>query len=94
MLVLSRQKGEEIYIGDDIKLTILKAGTRVRIGIEAPDSIQVLRGELRETQDNGDTAAGKHISDIRPSGERQNTNGTFRPLAHCDLYRSRSGKHS
>ena len=47
MLVLSRKQNEKIIIGDCVTLTILKIrGKTVRIGIEAPRDIHVVRGEL------------------------------------------------
>ena len=47
MLVLSRKLGEKVLIGDDIALTIVNiTGNRVQLGIEAPDTIRILRGEL------------------------------------------------
>lgn len=47
MLVLSRKKNESIVIGDNIKIEVLKvSGNTVRIGIQAPRDIKVLRGEL------------------------------------------------
>ena len=47
MLVLSRKTNETIKIGDDIEIRILEVkGDTVRIGIEAPKSVDILRGEL------------------------------------------------
>ncbi len=47
MLVLSRKVGEQICIGDDIVLTVLEVqGQRIKLGISAPRSCRVLRGEL------------------------------------------------
>lgn len=47
MLVLSRKANETIQIGDDIEIRILEVkGDTVRIGIEAPKSVDILRGEL------------------------------------------------
>ena len=47
MLVLTRKLEEQIRIGDDITITILKVkGNTVRVGIEAPRAIRVVRGEL------------------------------------------------
>ena len=47
MLVLSRRESERIKLGDSIVVTVVKvAGDRVRLGIEAPTSVLVLRGEL------------------------------------------------
>ncbi len=47
MLVLSRKPGERILIGDDIKVTIVRIGPNtVRIGIDAPRELNVIREEL------------------------------------------------
>ncbi len=47
MLVLSRKPGEQIRIGDNITITVVEVrGNRVKIGIEAPRSVGVVRGEL------------------------------------------------
>lgn len=47
MLVLSRKAQEQIHIGDNIRISILKIhGNTVRVGIEAPREVRVLRGEL------------------------------------------------
>ena len=47
MLVLSRRADESLYIGDDIKITVLDIrGGQVRIGITAPDIIKVHREEV------------------------------------------------
>ena len=47
MLVLSRKAGQEIVIGENIRLKINKvSGNRVTIGISAPDDVRIVRGEL------------------------------------------------
>ncbi|MFM8223450.1 MAG: carbon storage regulator [Planctomycetaceae bacterium] len=47
MLVLSRKAGEKILIGSDIKVTVIRIGpTSVRIGIEAPGNLNIVREEL------------------------------------------------
>jgi carbon storage regulator len=47
MLVLSRREQERIKLGDSIIVTIIRvSGERVRIGIEAPPEIVVVRDEL------------------------------------------------
>lgn len=49
MLVLSRKIGEKIHIGDDIVIFVTRIGRDVvRIGIQAPKGVRVLRGELKE----------------------------------------------
>jgi carbon storage regulator CsrA len=52
MLVLSRKQKQEILIGDDVKVTVLQVkGNTVRLGIEAPRNVKVIRGELpRKTE--------------------------------------------
>lgn len=47
MLVLSRRESERIQLGDSIVLTVVKvSGDRVRLGIEAPADVIILRKEL------------------------------------------------
>ena len=47
MLVLSRKPGEKILIGDNISITVVRiAPGIVRIGVEAPDGLPILREEL------------------------------------------------
>ncbi|ADG66162.1 carbon storage regulator [Planctopirus limnophila DSM 3776] len=49
MLVLSRQRDESIFIGDNIKITIVDIrGDKVRLGIEAPTEVPVHRQEVYE----------------------------------------------
>ena len=47
MLVVSRKTGERILIGDKIAITVVKiAGGAVRLGVEAPAELAVMREEL------------------------------------------------
>ncbi len=47
MLVLSRKESQRISLGDEIVITILRlGGEKVRLGIEAPKDMLVLRDEL------------------------------------------------
>lgn len=53
MLVLSRKKNEKILIGNDIKITVVEVlPDRVRLGIEAPDCMDVVRAELEHAWQN------------------------------------------
>ncbi|MEE2826727.1 MAG: carbon storage regulator CsrA [Planctomycetota bacterium] len=48
MLVLSRKIGERIWIGDNIAVTVVRiTGGGVRLGIEAPAELPVVREELK-----------------------------------------------
>ena len=49
MLVLSRKQNERIRVGDSVVVTIVRvSGDKVRIGIEAPADVRVLRDELED----------------------------------------------
>jgi carbon storage regulator len=51
MLVLSRRERERIKLGDSIVVTVVRvAGDKVRLGIEAPADVLVLREELETRQ--------------------------------------------
>jgi carbon storage regulator len=55
MLVVSRRPGQSVLIGGDIEVFVLEVdGLRVRVGINAPREIHVLRRELL-TQGNSET---------------------------------------
>lgn len=71
MLVLTRKRGEQILIGDDIVITILDAkGDSIRVGIDAPRGVVIHRLEVmqavteanleasRAAASDGDTLAG------------------------------------
>lgn len=71
MLVLSRKEGEQIVIGDNIRVSISKiSGSRVRVAIDAPDEVVIRRGELhcnQSIQSNADIhgnsgAASLHVA--------------------------------
>ena len=47
MLVLSRKQNQRIRVGDQVVVTVVRvSGDKVRIGIEAPHDMRVLRDEL------------------------------------------------
>ena len=49
MLILTRRVDERIFIGDNITLCVLDIeGNRVRLGLEAPKDIAILREEIHE----------------------------------------------
>lgn len=48
MLVLQRKIGQSIYIGEDVKITIQDiSADRVKLAIDAPKNISIMREELR-----------------------------------------------
>ncbi len=60
MLVLSRRVGESIVIGNEVTVTVLEVrGDQIRIGIDAPRSVQVHREEVfRQLEAENTSAAG------------------------------------
>ncbi|MCC7086463.1 MAG: carbon storage regulator [Pirellulales bacterium] len=60
MLVLSRRERERVRLGNDIIVTVVRvSGDKVRLGIEAPASLPVLRDELEPF--SADAAASKKV---------------------------------
>ncbi|MEQ8791237.1 MAG: carbon storage regulator CsrA [Pirellulaceae bacterium] len=58
MLVLSRKLNEQIRIGANVTITVLRVkGNAVRIGVEAPRNVRVVRGELPPKPDDASPAA-------------------------------------
>ena len=58
MLVLTRKPMERIQIGDNITITILRiSGNSIRVGIDAPREVRVIRGELPRFEDANDEEA-------------------------------------
>ena len=63
MLVLSRRAGERIQIGDSIVVTVVCVGPQeVRLGIDAPDEVEIVRSELIQPEAAGGT---RDIGDAR-----------------------------
>jgi carbon storage regulator len=55
MLVLSRKLSQQILIGSDIAITVVRIeGNHVRLGIEAPAGVSILRDELVTRQDRNE----------------------------------------
>lgn len=100
MLVISRRVNESLLLGDDIRVTILEAGSeQVRVGIEAPRSVTVLRQELAEEVRRRNVAASRVRSDdLAEMSRRMGARQTFsvalgvtdRPRA-LDFYRKALG---
>lgn len=57
MLMLSRKLGQSIRIADDIEVRVVRiSGNRVRLGIEAPRHVSVVRTEVAHRRTSGDAA--------------------------------------
>ncbi len=77
MLVLTRKRSEMIQIGENVVIKVIQTGRSiVKIGIEAPDDVRVIRGELAGIPGPGHPLAAfleerrrlKHVSIGKPSG--------------------------
>lgn len=65
MLIITRRKGESLMIGDDIEITISKIEDgSVKIGIDAPKNVTILRKELYEAVEEENIEASKIDLDI------------------------------
>ena len=78
MLVLGRRTGENIRIGDDIKVIVLEVrGGQIKLGIEAPLDVQVHREEIYERiQKQNCRAAGTMPNDLREAARFLRQNGS------------------
>lgn len=66
MLVLTRRPGESIVVGEDIVITVIEIkGGQVRIGIDAPRSIDVYREEIYEQVKQENLSAIANVEQIR-----------------------------
>ncbi|WP_213647013.1 carbon storage regulator CsrA [Paenibacillus lautus] len=66
MLILSRNKGQKIMIGDNVVLSILEInGDQVRIGVEAPSNITIYREEIFEAIQQQNKEAMEFDEDIQ-----------------------------
>jgi carbon storage regulator len=62
VLVLSRKCEQSLLLGEDITITVLAIdGERVKLGIEAPRSVTVLRSEVHDQLQVANAAAAKHL---------------------------------
>ena len=77
MLILQRKAGESLCIGDEIEISVLsvEAG-RVRLAIQAPKSVSILRSELKTAAEVNREAADEEAS----------------PLALLDVLRDAGGR--
>jgi carbon storage regulator len=60
MLVLTRRESETIRVGEDIEICVVRiSGGRVRIGVSAPDSVKIVRGEILEKEEAMKVSSGE-----------------------------------
>jgi carbon storage regulator CsrA len=67
MLVLSRKIGEKVVIGDGIVVVVKRIlGQRVTFGIEAPETVRIVRGELPRFEDGMPNRATRSEAAVPP----------------------------
>jgi len=70
MLVLSRKVGEKILIGENISVTIVRiTGGGVRVGIEAPAELAVVREELQAAAEANSDSSKPHAAEEKSIAE-------------------------
>lgn len=58
MLVVTRKQDESILISDDIEITVLEISRdKVKIGVNAPKEIKIIRSELKATKETNEQSA-------------------------------------
>ncbi len=68
MLVLSRKTGEKILIGENVTVTIVRIGPNtVRLGIDAPRDMNIVREELCQAAPVGHLVDGDAVDHIEVS---------------------------
>jgi carbon storage regulator CsrA len=103
MLVLTRKLQQQIKIGEQITVTILRVkGSTVRVGVQAPREVRVIRGELpKEAQAVEDSASEEGtiiefrvpveaLADRGAEAEVQSNDEAAAPAAHLPLRRIRN----
>ncbi|MEY8337070.1 carbon storage regulator [Lachnospiraceae bacterium 62-35] len=66
MLILRRKKNESLIIGDNIRITIIEcAADGVRLAIDAPKQISIIREELSEAEQTNKTALTPDLDSVR-----------------------------
>lgn len=93
MLVLTRKLQETIHIGENIKITIVRIqGNTVRVGIEAPGDVRVVRGEVAARDEVELAAAAAEVPAATPATAAPQATVVLRrqpPLARIAAGKSR-----
>lgn len=65
MLVITRSQGQSVLIGDDIEIIISEIGTeKVKISIDAPRNVKIVRKELLEIEKENESASKTVTNDV------------------------------
>ena len=65
MLIIARRKGQRILIGDDVEVVVTELSKGVvKLGILAPTTLGILRGEIKDVADANRAAAGTSLDEL------------------------------
>lgn len=65
MLIIARRKGQRILLGDDVEVVVTELSKGVvKLGIVAPTSLTILRGETKDVADANRAAAGSTLDEL------------------------------
>ena len=93
MLVLTRKYQEKIRIGDNITITVLRTkGKAVRLGIEAPADVPVIRGELSFETAADDTDVAVEATVAETSAAKRQPRRDMAPVWAADSPCQANGK--
>jgi carbon storage regulator len=97
MLVLTRKQGEQIRIGHDVVITVVRTkGKAVRLGIQAPAHVPVLRGEIaaaiKDDETNKSTGIDDHEDEPWPGTASQSALSSPLPRQHVSTCFVRLGR--
>jgi len=78
MLILTRKKDEKILINEDIKVTVVEIkGNKVKLGIDAPDEVEILREEVYKSVEQENIEATKEskvqLNQLKKFGKKPDT---------------------
>jgi carbon storage regulator len=69
MLIIARRKGQRILLGDDVEVVVTELSKGVvKLGIVAPTTLTILRGETKEIADANRAAAGSTLDQLPGPG--------------------------
>jgi carbon storage regulator len=65
MLIIARRKGQRILLGDDVEVVVTELSKGVvKLGIVAPTTLTILRGETKDIADANRAAAGSSLDNL------------------------------
>lgn len=90
MLILSRKMNQQICVGDNISITVVSvSGSRVKLGIDAPESVKIIRSELVKRNSSSQIPEDRSIAENQVGAHRSDDDSEQSNCASMDA----SGTH-